>query len=87
MGIVWDREKEERLRRERGSELREVAELIEERRYRDILENPSRPGQYIFVLPYRGYTHIVPFVLDGDDIVFKTVFPSRRFHRQYGAQP
>lgn len=55
MGIVWDREKEERLRRERGIELREVAELIEEGRCRDVL--------------------------------LKTVFPSRRFHRQYGAQP
>jgi hypothetical protein len=38
----------------------------------------------IFVLSYRGYTYVVPFVIDDEDnIVLKTVFPSRKFHKIY----
>lgn len=39
----------------------------------------------IFILPYHGYTHVVPFVIGRDEmIVLKTAFPSRKFHQQYG---
>jgi hypothetical protein len=85
MDLTWDPAKERKLRKERGIELREVADLILERKYLDILQNPSRPSQYIFILPYHGYTHVVPFVIGRDEsIVLKTAFPSRKFHQLYG---
>jgi hypothetical protein len=38
----------------------------------------------IFILKYRDYIHVVPFVIDKDDnIIIKTVFPSRNFHKIY----
>jgi hypothetical protein len=53
--------------------------------YIDILENPARPSQMVFVVPYRGYTHVVPFIIDANrNIILKTAFPSRKFHRLYG---
>lgn len=85
MGITWDPVKERKLREERGIEIREVAYLILENRYVEILQNLSRPTQFIFIVPYHGYTHVVPFVIGKDEtIVLKTVFPSRRFHKIYG---
>lgn len=85
MGITWDPQKERRLREERGIEIREIADLIADGKYTAMLNNPSRPSQFIFVLPYHNYTHVVPFVITEDEtIVLKTVFPSRRFHQMYG---
>lgn len=53
--------------------------------YLAILENPSRLSQQLFVVRYHEYTHVVPFVIDEDEnIIPKTVFPSRRFHQLYG---
>jgi uncharacterized DUF497 family protein len=84
MNIVWDREKNTRLIRTRGVSFEEVARLIMEKKYTAILENPARPDQMIFILPYKEYTHVVPFVFDGDDrIVLKTIFPSRKFHKMF----
>jgi uncharacterized DUF497 family protein len=85
MDITWDPQKERRLHKERGIDIREVADLIIDRKCLAILQNPSRPSQFIFVLPYHGYTHVVPFVIGRNEtIVLKTVFPSRKFHQIYG---
>lgn len=85
MDITWDTRKERWLRKERGIEIREVADFIVDRKYLDILENPSRPSQLLFIVPYHSYTHVVPFVIGrGETIVLKTVFPSRKFHQIYG---
>ena len=85
MDLTWDPAKERKLRKERGIELRDIADLILDRKYLDILPNPSRLSQYIFILPYHGYTHVVPFVLGRDEsIVLKTAFPSHKFHQSYG---
>jgi hypothetical protein len=85
MDITWDPQKERWLRKERGIEIREVADLIIDRKYLDILQNPGRPSQFLFILPYHGYTHVVPSVIGrSETIVLKTVFPSRKFHQIYG---
>lgn len=85
MGIKWDPEKEHKLRAERGVEIQEVADIIVAGKYVAILEHPSRPSQQLFIVRYRDYTHVVPFVIDEDEnIILKTVFPSRRFHQLYG---
>jgi uncharacterized DUF497 family protein len=85
MGVIWDLAKERTLRAERGIEFQEVADLIIAGDYLAILENPSHPGQQLFIVRYHEYTHVVLFVIDEDEnIILKTVFPSRRFHHLYG---
>jgi uncharacterized DUF497 family protein len=87
MDIIWDEKKNEKLIVERGISFDLVAELILQREYVAILENPTRKGQYIFLVPIDRYIHVVPFVIDEDDnIVLKTIFPSRKFHNLYGAK-
>lgn len=87
MLVLWDEDKNHKLKTERGVCFEVFAELILEKRYRAILENPSRPDQNVFIVPYRGYTYVVPFILDGQrNIVLKTVFPSRKYHRLYGGK-
>ena len=85
MQILWDIEKNRKLIAERGISLDVFASLILEQKYHAILKNPSRTEQKIFIMAYQNYTYVVPFVIDKNkNIVLKTAFPSRKYHRIYG---
>ena len=87
MNILWDEDKNKRLKLERGISFEDFAELILEKKYLDILENPAREDQMIFIDSYKDYTYVVPFVINEEEnIVLKTVFPSRKFHKLYGGK-
>jgi uncharacterized DUF497 family protein len=82
--IIYDKNKATKLRLERNIEIEDIVDIIIEKKYIDILEHPKREGQQIFILEYRDYIHVVPCVIDKDDnIIIKTVFPSRNFHKIY----
>jgi uncharacterized DUF497 family protein len=85
--IIWDDGKNSKLIAERGLSFDEFASLILEKKYSAILKNPSRKEQKIFIITYKDYTYAVPFVIDKDkNIVLKTVFPSRKYHKIYGGK-
>jgi len=84
MRIIWDKAKDGKLIAERGLSFATFASLTLEEKYAAILKNPARDGQKIFVVPYGGYTYVVPFVVDeAGNLILKTVFPSRKFHEMY----
>lgn len=85
MGIIWDEKKNKWLKEKRYISFEVIAEIILNRKYLDILENPKYPGQMYFVMHLHKYTWIVPFLIDSEEkIVLKTAFPSRKFHKKYG---
>ena len=85
MNIIWDKGKNKTLKLERNLSFEIFADLILDKKYLDILDNPSRKDQMIFIIEYKEYTHVVPFIIDDEDnIVLKTVFLSRKFHKIYG---
>ena len=87
MQILWDKEKNNKLIAERGLSLEIFASLILNKKYHAILKNPSRAEQKIFVIPFLNYTYVVPFVIDDErNIILKTVFPSRKYHKIYGGK-
>jgi len=87
MQIIWDEEKSQKLILERGISIDKIASLILEKKYHAILKNPSRDDQKIFIVPFMDYTFVVPFVIDANqNIVLKTVFPSRKYHKIYGGK-
>ena len=87
MKVIWDEHKNLKLMTERGISFEQFADLILEKKYKAILENPSRPNQMIFICIYNKYTYVIPFTLDKENnIVLKTVFPSRKFHKLYGGK-
>ena len=84
MNIIWDDDKNAKLKKERKLSFEDIAVLILEQKYVEILQHPKRPGQMIFIIPINDYIHVVPFVIDTkSNIVLKTAFPSRKFHKQY----
>ena len=59
--------------------------MILAKEYVAIFENPSQRGQYVFLILIKGYIHAVPFVNDEENnIILKTIFPSRKFNTMYG---
>ena len=82
--IIYDDNKARFLKLKRDIDIDEIAELIIEKKYFDILGHPKRKNRQIFILSYNNYIHAVPYVIDEDDnIIIKTVFPSRNFHKIY----
>jgi len=83
--IRWDVEKDQWLRKTRGISFHEIADCILSGNYIDVLENPSRAGQEVFVLKMKNYIWAVPFMVEEDkSILLKTAYPSRKLFRRYG---
>ncbi len=75
--IRWDPGKSERLKRERGVSFEEMlqAEVI------CAVKHSGRPGQRVLLVRYEGYVWAVPYVLNGEEVFLKTLFPSRKYTR------
>ncbi len=85
MEIVWDENKNEWLIANRKISFEEIAELVLNKQYIEIVENPTRENQQYFIMEIRNYTWVVPFLInEKEEIVLKTAFPSRKFHKTYG---
>ncbi len=83
--IYWDNEKNNKLIVERNISFDEISEIILREEYLDILENPSRKEQLIFIICLKDYIYAVPFIIDEqDNIILKTAYPSRKFNKIYG---
>ena len=85
MKVIWDKDKEKKLLRERKISLSEIGDMLMSNQFIEILENPQHPNQLIFILRYKNYTHAVPFIIDSEGaIVLKTAYPSRKHHKLFG---
>ena len=89
--FAWDAEKNEKLKAERGISFEEIVFHIERGDVLDILEHPNRDrygAQRIFVVNVQNYAYLVPFEETEDEVVLKTIIPSRKATRQYlGVEP
>ena len=73
------------LQEHRGVSFQDMASCILSDGMVDMIENPSRDGQEAFVVRFRGYIWVVPFVVEKDDSIFlKTAYPSRKMNALFG---
>jgi hypothetical protein len=83
--IRWNAEKDFWLQEHRGVSFQEIATCILSDNLVDMIENPSRDGQEAFVIRFRKYVWVVPFVVESDNAIFlKTAYPSRKMNAQFG---
>ena len=88
MNFKWDPEKNQLLKNERNVCFEDVVAAIHNNQLLDIIRHPNTdkyPHQYIYVLCLYGYVYAVPFVKDDNSIFLKTIIPSRKLHKRYGA--
>ncbi len=77
--VRWNPLKAQRLKRLRGVSFEEIlqAQLLA------IKQHPSRTQQHLLLFLYKGYIWVVPCIMSKDDIVLKTLFPSRKYTKLY----
>lgn len=85
MAIIWDNDKNDWLQINRNVSFEEISERILNHEHEEIVENPTRSDQQYFVMEINNYIWLIPFLIDeNDNIVLKTAFPSRKYHKKYG---
>ena len=86
MKITWDKDKNEKLKCERGISFEYIVEVLGQKKdILGIVPNPSAkyPHQKIFVVRMLDYTWAVPFVETDGVIKLVTAFKSRKMHKTY----
>jgi len=74
------------LKEVRGVSFEMVLQAMADERLLDVLEHPNKEKygrQRLYVVEIDRYAYIVPFEEKGDEILLKTIFPSRRYKRLY----
>jgi uncharacterized DUF497 family protein len=85
--IIWDEDKNDILKRQRKISFEEVVEILFNKQELALIENPVRDGQAYYIVNLNNYTHVVPAVInEKNQIVLKTIFPSRKFQKIYGGK-
>ncbi len=80
----WDKEKNQKLFRERKISFEAVISQIEEEGILDIIDGHGRyKHQKQYILAINNYVYIVPFVEEGEKIFLKTIIPSRKLTKRY----
>lgn len=82
----FDRDKDAKLREERGVSFEQVISILQENKMLDILEHPNKKKyshQKVYVVELNNYIYLVPFVKNGNVIFLKTIIPNRKATRIY----
>jgi hypothetical protein len=82
MEFAFDPKKNDILRSRRGVTFPMVIEAIAEKGILLNFPHPNKvkyPNQKVLVVELEGYTYCVPYVIDRNTWVLKTIYPSRHF--------
>jgi uncharacterized DUF497 family protein len=82
----WDKEKNDKLKAERGLSFEQVVMHIKNGDLLDLYEHPNQkryPGQQILIIQIRDYVFLVPYVESVDGRFLKIIIPSRKATRHY----
>lgn len=84
--IRWSAAKNLELKRDRQVSFEEILSAIEQGGLIATLDHPNReryPNQRMWVVGFRGYAHLVPFVENDAEVFLKTIMPSRKATKQF----
>jgi uncharacterized DUF497 family protein len=85
--LIWDEDKNTKLKLERNVSFELISEIILNETYVAVLDHPKKQNQNIFVLEINNYIYAVPFIINkNSDIILKTAYPSRKLHKKYKEQ-
>ena len=82
MEFIYDERKNQILFETRGITFEQAIEIISEDGVLLDFQHPNTkeyPSQRLMVIAIDNYPHCIPYVMDGDKFVLKTIFKDRRF--------
>ena len=84
MEIIFDEEKNKKLKQERGVSFEMVIEKMSRGEIVLDFKHPNTeryPNQRIMVVEINNYPYCVPYIQTEKEIVLKTIYPDRRFKK------
>lgn len=82
----WNSQKNVLLKVSRGIGFEDVVNAITEGHLLDTLQHPN-PNRYdnqkVYIVEIDGYAYSVPFVENTEVCFLKTIYPSRKYTKQY----
>lgn len=84
--IEWNEEKDKQLKKERGVGFEMMLDCILGKNLLKIIDHPNirrYEHQHVFMVMFRDYVFLTPFVQDRKKIFLKTIFPSRKYTKIY----
>ncbi|MDR2431538.1 MAG: hypothetical protein LBD99_04720 [Candidatus Margulisbacteria bacterium] len=83
--IIWDETKNSLLKKERNVCFEEAHDILLRGEEKALIENPARKGRAYCIVKLNNYINVVPALINKKgQIVLKTIFPSRKYHKLYG---
>jgi uncharacterized DUF497 family protein len=82
MNFIYDEKKNQILFEKRGLTFEQAIEIISEEGVLLDFQHPNSdayPNQRIMVISINHYPHCIPYVMDDENFVLKTIFKDRRF--------
>ena len=81
----WNNDKNEWLISNRGISFEQAVVAIENGHIIEIMKHPSLfyPNQFMILLDIDEYVYCIPVVVENDEYFLKTVYPSRKYTKQY----
>jgi len=81
----WNKEKNLWLQEKRGVNFNNIITALDEDRLLDIIKNPNKkyPKQILMIIEIKNYAYAAAYVKTKDKIFFKTIYPSRKYTKQY----
>lgn len=84
--ISWNAGKNALLKAERGVSFEDVVFHIMAGDILDTVDHPNQkryPGQQIHIIAIEEYVYLVPFVETDEEVLLKTIIPSRKATKSY----
>lgn len=85
MFYEWNKEKNDKLKKERGIGFGQVVEAITSNNLIKVEKNPNKKysNQFIYIIKINNYCYLIPFVKDNNVAFLKTIIPSRKATKKY----
>lgn len=83
---TWHTGKNELLKKDRKISFEEVVFCIENGGILDVADNPNQEkykGQRMFIVNMGNYAYLVPFIEKEQEVILKTIIPSRKATKKY----
>lgn len=83
---LWNEEKNKLLKKTRGIGFEEIVEALKSNVNTISIPHPNLQKfrkQHVYIVIINNYTYAIPYLKDKQTIFLKTIYPSRKYQKQY----
>jgi len=84
--VRFNEEKNVWLRKKRGIDFNQIGKVIKRNGFVKIIKHPNKkkyPKQRMFLVNFKNYIIVIPFIEETDYIFLKTLYPSHKYTKKY----